>query len=82
MRWALTRVSAVCLLTFHSPDGLELLVRSDEIKAIKPVDNVNALHLAPKTHSIIYLGVRPNGFGVIENTQEILRQIRECRDEK
>jgi hypothetical protein len=69
---------AVCVLTFHSPDGSELLVLSDMIKAIKPAAAHHHGHLTAGTNAVIYLGVRPNGFGVHETSEQALQLIRDC----
>jgi hypothetical protein len=69
---------AVCMLAFHSPDGSELLILSDMIRAIKPAVRAYHNHLAPGTNSVIYLGIRPNGFGVRETPLQILQIIRDC----
>jgi hypothetical protein len=68
---------AVCMLTFHGPDGSELLIVSDTIKAIKPAVKAHHSHLTPGTNSVLYLGIRPNGFGIHETTLEALHIIEE-----
>jgi hypothetical protein len=68
---------AVCMLTFHGPDGSELLVLSDTIKAIKPA-GAHHRHLTGGTNAVIYLGIRPNGFGIHETPEEALQIIRDC----
>jgi hypothetical protein len=75
----LIKYIAVCLLTFHSPDGSELLISSDTIKAIKPAAQHHG-HLADGTNSVIYLGVRPNGFGIQETTHQVLAIIHSCEE--
>jgi hypothetical protein len=66
-----------CVLTFHSPDGSELFVYSDTIRLIRKIEPHHQQHVAPGTRSVIYLGVRPNGFGVVETVPQVLRMI-EC----
>ena len=68
-----------CLLVFHSPDGTELWVESDIIKVIRPVGASHREHIAPGTQSILYLGVRPAGFGITEPAQQVLGKIGTCR---
>jgi hypothetical protein len=70
---------AVCMLTFHGPDGSELLVLSDTIKAIRPAGAHHG-HLVTGTNSVIYLGIRPTGFGVHETPEEALQIIRSCEE--
>jgi hypothetical protein len=65
------------MLTFHSPDGGELLVISDTIKAIKPA-GMHHGHLTAGTNAVIYLGIRPNGFGVRETPEQAMQIIRDC----
>ena len=67
-----------CLLVFHSPDGSELWVESDIIKVIRPVGNAHREHIAPGTHSVLYLAVRPAGFGLTETAAQVLRKIESC----
>jgi hypothetical protein len=78
MGW-LTLAAAVCMLTFHGPDGSELFVVSDMIKAIKPA-GLHHGHLAAGTNAVLYLGIRPNGFGVHETLEEAMQLIRNCED--
>jgi hypothetical protein len=68
---------AVCMLTFHSPDGSPLLIVSDSIKAIKPAE-LHRGHLTPGTNAVIYIGVRSSGFGIHETTAEALQIIHDC----
>jgi hypothetical protein len=73
------RVSALaCLLTFHSPDGSELLIASDSIKAIKPAAPQHHRHLTEGTNAVIYVGVRSTGFGVHETLEEAMQLVRDC----
>jgi hypothetical protein len=71
---------AVCMLTFHGPDGSEFLVVSDTIKAIRPVEAHHHGHLTTGTNALIYLGIRPNGFGIHETPEEALQIIRDCEE--
>lgn len=69
-----------CLLALHAPDGSVLTLRSEAILAVRPVARQHAEHLAAGTHSVVYLGgASSGGFGVVEDRNEVLRQIKECR---
>jgi hypothetical protein len=65
-----------CLLVFHSPDGSEILVEKAAIKVIKPIDTKHHDHIAAGTGSIVYTGVRPNGFGIMETTRDVVSMIK------
>lgn len=70
------RVAAVaCVLTLHAPDGSELLILSDAIRAIRPINARHHDHVAQGIHSVLYIGVTPNGFGVTETAPEILEMM-------
>jgi hypothetical protein len=71
-------VLLACLLTFHSPDGGELLIGSDAIKAIKPAEPQHHRHLAEGTNTVVYIGVRSTGFAVRETLEETMQLIRDC----
>jgi hypothetical protein len=73
----LAHAVAVCMLTFHGPDGSDLVIVSDAIKAIKPATLYHG-HLAAGTNAVIYIGVRSSGFGVRETLEQILQLIRNC----
>ena len=67
-----------CLLTFHSPDGSRLLVESGIIKVIRPIEPAHSEHVAPGTRSVLYLGVRPAGLGIVETAAQVLKAIEDC----
>jgi hypothetical protein len=71
---------AACILALHSPDGSELLVQSDTIRVVKPIQNQHREHVAPGTNSVLYLGVRAAGFGVMETAAQVLQMLRDCPD--
>jgi len=68
-----------CLLVFHSPDGSELLVEKSSIRIVKPIGSKHHDHIAAGTSSVVYTGVRPNGFGITESTKDVVRMLAsEC----
>jgi hypothetical protein len=66
------------MLVFHSPDNTELLVQSDIIRVIRPITAPHREHVAVGTNSVLYLGVRQAGFGVVETAGQVLQMIRDC----
>jgi hypothetical protein len=74
--------AAVCILTFHSPDGSELILQSDVIRVVRPILNQHREHVAAGTNSVLYLGIRPAGFGVVETAAQALQMIRDCPTKK
>jgi hypothetical protein len=64
-----------CLLLFRSPDGTLLFVERDAITVFKPIPAKRRDRLAPKTHAVIYLGVKATGFGIAETVDEVMRMI-------
>jgi hypothetical protein len=72
---------ASCVVVLHSPNGAQLIIPSGEdIKVMRPVGEAAQEHVAEGTHSVIYLGVRPNGFGVKESVEQIEAMIEACND--
>jgi hypothetical protein len=67
------------MLTFHGPDGSELLIVSDTIRAIKSAGAHHG-HLSAGTNAVLYLGIRPTGFGVHETPEQALQIIRDCEE--
>lgn len=65
-----------CLLVFHSPDGTEVLVEKNAIKVVKPVNQKHHDHIVTGTSSVVYTGVRPNGFGIMETTGDVVKMIK------
>ena len=79
-RW---RSIAFCIITFHSPDGTELFVQADTIRIVRPIVTDKHEGLVVKgINSIIYTGVRPNGFGIKEHPDEVIKAIKDCDYEK
>lgn len=68
-----------CLLVLHSPDGSRIIIESSTINVVRPVTTSTRDHVAPNTHTVIYAGVRPNGFGVREQLAEVVRMMSECK---
>lgn len=67
--------SLFCMLMFHSPDGLQLLLESGAISAVRPVEKQS--QVTPGTNSVVYIGSRP--FGVVEDLREVQRRIDGCK---
>ena len=65
-----------CLLVFHSPDGTEILVEKAAIKVVRPIDQKHHDHIAAGTAAVVYTGVRPNGFGIMESTGDVVKMIK------
>lgn len=74
MRW----LPLGCLLVLHSPDGSELVIENAEIRAVRQIGPQYHDHLPKGTNAVIYLGVRPNGFGVKETVQAIEDMKKGC----
>ena len=68
-----------CLLFLHSPEGSQIIIESGTINVLRPVTASARDHVAANTHTVIYAGVRPNGFGVREHVAEIVRMMGECK---
>ena len=69
--WPLT-----CLVLFHSPDGSKLLLESEAINAVRPIDSRHQPHVTKGVNSVVYVGSQ--GYGVKETTQDVLTRIDEC----
>jgi hypothetical protein len=64
-------------MILHSPDGTELLVLSEQL-TVREINPHQQDHVVKGTNSVIYLGVRPNGFGVKETTVEVRKMVKDC----
>lgn len=62
-----------CLVLLHTPDGHHFSVRAEAIQIIKPVETYQHDHLAPHTHSLVYIGGRYQG---IRETEEQVIKLR------
>ena len=66
-----------CLLILHAPDGSDLTVQSEQIFAIRPVEELKGIKFAAGTKTVIYIA--SERFGVVETNTQIEVLISECK---
>jgi hypothetical protein len=79
MKWKWEIALLWCLAIFHTPDGIEILLDTHHISAIRPAEYAKG-HVVAGVNAIISIGSQ--NYGVSETPSQAQDLLRHCVEEQ